>query len=174
MDNWYAVQVRTGREEAVLRLSKKMIDKDVLIECFIPYCERMKRYQGEWHKEQHILFPGYVFFITGQVEELFWELKRLPEFTKILGNGVEFIPLRDEEKKMMADIGGRDHLFEMSRGYIVGDKVIIISGPMKEMGGTITFINRHKRIALVQMNMFGRKIEIRLGVEIIKKLTDKT
>ena len=37
MENWYAVQVRAGREEAVLQLSKKIIDESALKECFIPY-----------------------------------------------------------------------------------------------------------------------------------------
>jgi len=169
MESWYAVQVRTGREEAVLQLSKKIINESVLKECFIPYYERMKRYQGEWHKELHILFPGYVFLITEQIESLFWELKRIPEFTKILGDGVESIALQEEEKKMLMEIGGQKHLFEMSQGYIVGDMVIITSGPMKKMKGTIIFIDRHKRVAIIQLDMFGRKIEINMGLEIIKK-----
>lgn len=76
MECWYAVQVRTGREESVLCLSKKTIDRDVLSECFIPYYECMKRYQGEWHKIQHILFPGYVFFVSEQVDRLFVQLKK--------------------------------------------------------------------------------------------------
>ena len=64
---------------------------------------------------------------------------------------------------------GQKHLFEMSQGYIVGDMVIITSGPMKKMKGTIIFIDRHKRVAIIQLDMFGRKIEINMGLEIIKK-----
>ena len=169
MENWYAVQVRTGREESVLHLIKKIVDRTVLTECFIPYCERMKRYQGEWHKERSVLFPGYVFLITERVDELFQELKKIPELTKILGDGAGFIPLREEERKMLTDTGGRDHLFEMSRGYIVGDQVIITSGPIKKMEGKITFIDRHKRFAVVQMDMFGRKIDVKIGLEIVRK-----
>ena len=97
MEDWYAVQVRTGRERTVVLLSQKIADRAVLKECFIPYCERMKRYQGKWHVEHHILFPGYVFMVTGQVEKLFWELKKLSGFAKILGNGVDFIPISQEE-----------------------------------------------------------------------------
>ena len=93
MENWYAVQVRAGREEAVLQLSKKIIDESALKECFIPYYERMKRFQGEWHKEQYILFPGYIFLVTEQVDVLFWELKKVPGLTRILGDGMEFVPI---------------------------------------------------------------------------------
>ena len=70
---------------------------------------------------------------------------------------------------MLIDTGGRDHLFEMSRGYIVGDQVIITSGPIKKMEGKITFIDRHKRFAVVQMDMFGRKIDVKIGLEIVRK-----
>lgn len=174
MERWYAVQVRTGREEAVLQLSKKMIDGSVLKECFIPYYERMKRYQGEWHKEQYILFPGYIFLVTEQVDELFWELKKVPGLTKILGDGMEFVPIKEEERVILQKIGGSSHLAEMSKGYIVGDTVIVISGPMKEIKGKIKFINRHKRFAVIEIEMFGRKTEVRLGLEIVTKFLADT
>ena len=160
MESWYAVQVRTGREEAVLQLSKKMIDGSVLKECFIPYYERMKRYQGEWHKEQYILFPGYIFLVTEQVDELFWELKKVPGLTKILGDGMEFVPIKEEEKVVLQKMGGSDHIAEMSKGYVIGDVVTVISG--------------HKRLAVIEIEMFGRKTEVRLGLEIVMKLSADT
>lgn len=168
MKSWYAVQVRTGREESILRLCREIVDKNVLDECFIPYGERMKRYRGRWHKEQHILFPGYVFLITAQVRELFWELKKIPEFTKILGDGADFIPIKEDEKKLL-QLGGTEHLFKMSLGYIKGDKVIVISGPMQKMKGTITYIDRHKRLAVIRMEMFERWIDVTMGLEVIRK-----
>lgn len=99
MESWYAVQVRTGREEAVLQLSKKIINESVLKECFIPYYERMKRYQGEWHKELHILFPGYVFLITEQIESLFWELKEYQNSRKSLVMVLNPLPYRKKRRR---------------------------------------------------------------------------
>ncbi|NSJ55772.1 antiterminator LoaP [Enterocloster clostridioformis] len=170
MENWYAVQVRTGREESVVFQSKSIIDRAVLNECFIPRYERMKRYHGEWHKEKHALFPGYVFFVTEKVDELFRELKKLPEFTKILGDGMEFIPLKEKERGFLQEMADREHIIQMSEGYIVGDKVIIISGPMKEIKGEIIYVDRHKRLAVVRMEMFGRQMDVKMGVEIVSKI----
>ena len=137
---WYAVQVRTGSECITARLCKS------------------------------VMFPGYIFLITDKVNALYEELKHVPRLTKILGNGVEFIPLKEEETELLAAMGSREHITAMSRGYIAGDRIIITEGPMKEMAGQIRFIDRHKRIAVVQMEMFGRKLDIRLGLEIVKKI----
>ena len=169
MESWYAVQVRTGREEAVLQLSKKMIDESVLKECFIPYYERMKRFQGEWHKEQYILFPGYIFLVTEQVDVLFWELKKVPGLTRILGDGMEFVPIKEDEKVFLQKMGGSSHLAEMSKGIIEGDKVIIMSGPLSKFKGKITSIDRHKRLAVIQIEMFGRWMDVKIGLEIVHR-----
>ena len=83
---------------------------------------------------------------------------------------MEFIPLKEEETELLAAMGSREHITAMSRGYIAGDRIIITEGPMKEMAGQIRFIDRHKRLAVVQMEMFGRKMDIRLGLEIVKKI----
>ena len=124
MENWYAVQVRAGREEAVLQLSKKIIDEPALKECFIPYYERMKRFQGEWHKEQYILFPGYIFLVTEQVDVLFWELKKVPGLTRILGDGMEFVPIKEEEKAFLQKMGGSSHLDKFTKEIFKVDMVI--------------------------------------------------
>lgn len=62
----------------------------------------------------------------------------------------------------------------MSKGYVIGDIVTVISGPMKEMKGKIKFIDRHKRLAVIEIEMFGRKTEVRLGLEIVMKLSADT
>lgn len=115
------------------------------------------------------MFPGYLFFITDRIDEIHYEQKRLPQLTKILGTGAEFIPLSEKEVEMLAKIEDERHLVKMSEGYIVGDQVIITSGPMQEMGGTIRKIDRHKRIATIQMEMFGRVMDVVMGLEIIRK-----
>jgi len=169
MPNWYAVQVMTGKEEETSIACRRVLNREVLNDCFTPKYERMKRYHGQWHREEKPMFPGYLFFITDQIEEIHYEQKRLPQLTKILGIGAEFIPLSDKEVEMLSKIEDERHLVKMSEGYIVGDQVIITSGPMQDMGGKIKKIDRHKRIATIQMEMFGRLMDVVMGLEIIKK-----
>lgn len=170
MEKWYAVQVKTGKEQDTADLCRKIIDVEILLESFIPRYERMKRYQGVWHKEQLPMFPGYIFLATEQVEELFYRLKAVPELTKILGDGVMFIPIRDEEKALLLNLGNENHVTEISSGYLVDERVVILSGPMKGMEGKIKKIDRHKRMAVLGVRMFGAFVDVRVGVEIVERL----
>lgn len=170
MENWYAVQVKAGKEQDTADLCRKIVDDDILLEAFIPRYERMKRYQGEWHTEQLPMFPGYIFLVAEWVEELFYRLKKVPELTKILGDGREFIPIKDEEKALLQQMGNEEHVTEMSVGYIAGERVVILFGPMKGIEGKIHKIDRHKRVAVLEVGMFGGYVDVRVGLEIVKRL----
>lgn len=53
------------------------------------------------------------------------------------------------------------------------DGITILSGPLKSMEGTVKKIHLHKRLAVVEVELMGRKTEIYLGIELVKK-KDKT
>ena len=54
---WYAVWVRTGQEEKVPQMCKKML----LEQCFLPRYERARKQYGKWIKVEKPLFPGCLF-----------------------------------------------------------------------------------------------------------------
>lgn len=170
MEDWYAVQVKTGKEQATANLCRAIVNGEILMKSFIPRYERMKRYRGNWHKEQLPMFPGYIFLATERVDELFQDLKLVPELTKILGDGSEFVPIKDEEKALLQRLGNEMYVMEMSIGYLVGERVIILSGPMKGMEGMIKRIDRHKRLAVLNVEMFGRWVDVMVGVEIVERI----
>lgn len=58
---------------------------------------------------------------------------------------------------------------EMSEGIIEGDRVVVTRGPLKGREASITRIDRHKRLAWVDMDVFGRSKSIRVGLEIVSK-----
>ena len=62
--------------------------------------------------------------------------------------------------------------FELSD--ITYDKVVILSGPLKGMESTIQRIDRHKRKAWLNLEMFGRQQLVEVGVEIVKKVACET
>lgn len=166
---WYVIQVRTGNEEDIRTQCGQVVDPAILKKCFIPYYEGMKRYHGEWHKERKILFPGYVFLISEDKESLYYELKKVVGLTKLIGTGREVVPLSDEEVSFLKNFGSEEQIVEISEGVIENSQVVITSGPLKGNEGLIRRIDRHKRKAYLEIEMFGRKIETQVGLEIVEK-----
>ena len=166
---WYVIQVRSGNEADIVRQCQLLVKAEVLLECFIPYYEEMKRYRGQWHKEKGVLFPGYVFLVTEQVVELFHELKKVPELTKLLGVGNEIVPLNENEVDFLKRFGKDKHLVEVSQGFIVNDRVVVTDGPLAGNEGLIKRIDRHKRKAYLEIPMFGRLVMAQVGLEVVEK-----
>jgi transcriptional antiterminator NusG len=62
-----------------------------------------------------------------------------------------------------------DYEIPLSVGVIEGDKVIVKEGPLSGMEGLIKKIDRHKRVAVLNAQMFEQDVDIRIGLEIIEK-----
>ena len=107
MSNWYAVQVTTGKEEETACMCRRVIDSEILQECFTPKGERMRRYEGAWHKEKKILFPGYCFY-NRCGRTAYFELKKIPELTKILGDGTTFVSLEQDEVSLLKQMAEKN------------------------------------------------------------------
>lgn len=166
---WYVIQVATGKEEQILNMIKKYGAQKYLKECFIPKYERRRKYLGQWHQEKAVLFPGYIFIISDEVEGLYLALKQVPRLTKLLGVGEKWTPMTKEDIAIIEALSGKERLVKYSEGYIVGGKVTITSGPLMRMEALIRRIDRHKRMAWMEIEIFGRKTEIQAGLEIIRK-----
>ena len=60
----------TGTEENIRCQCQRLISSNILKRCFIPYYQQKKRFQGKWHIQERILFPGYVFLIARIIAEV--------------------------------------------------------------------------------------------------------
>ena len=166
----YAIQVASGQEAKVEELIRRFVDEALVGEIFVPRFESMRRWKGEWHKRTERLTPGYLYVETSDAEKLALQLRRVPTFTKVLGNNEVFIPLNDEEVAWLnAFTGGDRRVIEMSEGIVEGNKVIVLRGPLRGHEAEIKRIDRHRRMAELEVSMLGRMKTIRLGLEIISK-----
>lgn len=166
---WYVVQVRSGTEENIKLQCEKNISEGVFEQCFIPYYEEKRHIRGEWITLRKVLFPGYIFVITEEPEALYRGLKSVIGLTKLIGTGQEIVPLTEEETALLKKLGGEEHVAVMSEGIIEQSQVKITSGPLAGMEGCIRRIDRHKRKAWLEVEMFGRKQLIQAGLEIVAK-----
>lgn len=183
---WYVVQVPTGREEYMCRLIRRVAeelgsvaerdsevircDERVLGECFIPTCAFERKRRGEWHTVRLPLFPGYVVVDSRDVDALDQMLRRVPEFTLVLKMGDAFTPLDPAEVTWIKTFSDPEtHSVEMSVGVMEGDKVHVMSGPLKGHEGEIKEVNRRKGVALLEVHMFGRTMTAKVGLAIVAK-----
>ncbi len=166
---WYVIQVQTGREEQIMEEAGKYQVQEYFDEIFAPRMERKKKYLGKWHLETGLLFPGYLFVISSRPKELYQALKRVPQLTKLLGTGEKWTPMTEEDIAAVEALSGKERLMKFSEGYIQGDSVTVISGPLKGLEGKISRIDRHKRLAWLTVELFGRTVELQVGLEIVRK-----
>ena len=166
---WYVIQVTTGREEKMIEAVKSYEIEEYFEDIFSPCCVRKRKYQGSWHTERELLFPGYLFVISSNPEMLYQALKRIPRLTKVLGTGEKWTPMSREDIAIVERLAGNRNLMEFSEGYVQGDKVIVTEGPLKGLESKIKRIDRHKRLAWLELDLFGRTVEIRAGLEIVRK-----
>ncbi|MCI6677330.1 MAG: antiterminator LoaP [Clostridiales bacterium] len=168
---WYVIQVKSGQESLTCQLIRTIITNGELIDCFFPQRERMRKINGAWGVIKEKLFPGYVFVVTDNPEEIFLKLKSVPKLTKLLGdNQGTFIPLQEKEIYFIQRWGGNDHVASISKVMIEkGNKVKILEGNLKDYEGEIVKVNLHKRIAVVRTTFMGSTTDVHMGIEILQK-----
>ena len=166
----YVVQVAGGKEARAAEMIAKHA-QGAVGDCFIPKREVMHRQSGQWHGKLEKLFPGYVFVQTNAPELLCEALRQVPEFTRMLTFAGDIcLPLSDDEVAWInASTNAETHVMEMSEGVIEGDRVVVTRGPLKGHEMSIARVDRHKRLAWVDMDMLGRRKTIRVGLEIVSK-----
>lgn len=179
MQNWVILYTPTGAEEKVVKRLKQKLSPDVYLP-FIPYRETPFRRQGITHKDKTILFPGYVFVQTEigaemLAEQLYLDIQMSgakADIYRILhyGDNKKDVALREYERQEWSRFFGDAFVVEGSVGFIAGDQIRITSGSLMGMESCIRKINRHKREAIVEIDIMGAKREVRLMLEIVEKI----
>lgn len=169
---WYVIQTTTGKEEELVALIRRMLPASLYSRCFFMKRQLMKRLGGEWLEVTETLFPAYVFLETDSVEEIFYGLKGIPEFTRLLGDKEgEIIPLEREEELFFRKLcrGETGYLVKNTTVYLDEDKGITrLEGPLEEFKDRILRVNLRKRYAIIEISMRGEKGTAMLGIRLEK------
>ena len=143
----------------------------LLKECFVPLYQVEQKFHGEYRLVERNLFPGYVIVITNSVDELNEKLRRIRFFTKILGNGQKFIPLDRSEMAFINSFTSEKHrVIRTSKAVSEGDTITVMEGPLVGHEGWIKQINRRKGTARIEVTMFGRTINVEIGLSVVGKI----
>lgn len=110
----------------------------------------MNRYQGAWHKEKRLMLPGVIFCDSPESQRTEW------------------IPVKPEEEKFLEGLFEYGHHVNFSRGFIHNGKIHVTEGPLMGLESCIRHVDRHKRLAKLEIPKTGGK-QILVGLEIYSK-----
>ncbi|OPX43934.1 hypothetical protein CLHUN_21770 [Ruminiclostridium hungatei] len=174
MSNWFVFHVQTGEEHKACEFLNKLFDKEESV-AFVPQVEIVIRNSQSIRKELRPMFPGYVFTDSILEERIFIDFAcKYARFSKcifyLLGDGNrKYVKLSEDEKKFLLGFCNDEYIVENSKGFIVGDKVVVTSGPLQGRESVIKKINRHKRRAEIGLIWFGELRRVSVALEIVSK-----
>jgi transcription termination/antitermination protein NusG len=119
--------------------------------------------KGKWVTRDMSLLPGYVFLYTEEerpnVKVHAKDLYRILQYE----SGIRSLQDGDEQYALWVY---RNHgKIGISRLIDSGDQVTVIDGPLKDCHGKILRIDKHKRRAIVEFEIFEKKRQVSLSVE---------
>ena len=175
MEYWYALFVKTGFEQKLDEYIRASVIGEGLSP-FVPKVERIIKLSGLIKTERKTMFPGYLFVETdlNNLEfnrRMYNTRSFLQEIFRVVRYGESFISsIHEEEKEFLIDLLNVEHCLEASRGIMDGDRVYITEGPLIGRESIIKKIDRHKRKAVIEMDLLGDIRCISVALEIIKKI----
>ena len=170
---WYIAHTTAGRELDAVDKCRKAIPEDIAAKVFSPIWQHAKKYEGTWHLDDDILFAGYIFIESDSdsktLEKLLW---RIPNVVSPVRIGGDFNALNKEEEQYLRQLMDEYNYIAMLYGYIVDNQLMIYKGPLSGWSDMVKRIDRHKRIADIEVYLWHQPKRVRVGLEIIDKITN--
>ena len=156
---------------------KEYINAHTFHEAIVPVKVKLIKRKATIIKQEQMLFPSYVFVrsdLDPQAFKVFTQrhLSPLSGFIRLLTYKDDDVPtLSKDEVKVLQPFFSNRGVFEHSVGLIAYDKVVITEGPLMGLESHIKHIDRHKKIATLEIPLFNEVKEVKVSCEILSKLT---
>jgi transcriptional antiterminator NusG len=161
---WYVVQALTGKEKAIRDRIKRL---EINISAVVPERSMLERRQGSWRNVQRVLFPGYVFIPTEDLNDhIYCVVKSVPGVIRFLGRPT---PILEKEVTYLLRWSIDGDPLGLSEVLVAGTKVEVISGPLKGLEGQILKLDARRFRAKVNISLMGEPRIVELAANIIKK-----
>ena len=89
---------------------------------------------------------------------------------KILKYKDDIEAIYPHERQFLERFIDQDQVIDVSHGFVDGDRIRIMDGPLVGKESLIVKIDRHKRIAWVEIALLGEQRIVELSCEIITKM----
>lgn len=131
---------------------------------FVLTYDRLRRYEGVWHLERQLMFPGHI-FLESENEEFLSE--ELGKYSDTVEYQKHLIRMSQEKEMFLKRLCKEEFHLKMSKGIICKGNTQITEGPLKGLENRICRIDRHKRLAKIEMirkpdevRPYGKKVGI--------------
>jgi transcriptional antiterminator NusG len=167
---WYVVQTYVGFEDAVKKSLTLKINnleyQNRILELYIPTKTVFKlNAKGEKKEKIQKIYPGYIYMHCVLDKEVGYLVQNTPYVSKIVGTGQYAVPVEVgyiEKLKTKLALEQDTYTAKASAQYFLGDLIVVISGPFKDMSGKICGLDGNK--VTVLLTMFDRETKVDLDI----------
>lgn len=166
-ESWYAIHTYSQQTDTVIELIESLFGSHVK---FIFFRKEMIHKKNDRYEKVILpLFPGYI-FLSENVEMVINRVRaHFPHiYVRVVSFGGRPEKVNPAEMRLLIKGADESGLIPLSTINCYGDKILITDGPLMNMNGRVLFINKKKRKAKVQVELFNKTMEISLGLDIIE------
>ena len=170
---WYVIKTPSGKEEKMMRLVERTLDKSMYTRCFIPRAEYVWRRQGKSNVDIEMLFDGYIFIEAEEPEKMFTRLKVLPGLVWKLPDGKDdydytIQQVHKEDELFLSNLLLKDPQNIVRLSYIHRDankRIDKVEGPLEFYQDCIVSVDYKHRRVFANVPLFGREQRIKFCVK---------
>ena len=169
---WYVVHTYSGYENKVASDLATMVEsrgmQDLIHDIKIP-TETVTEIKDDVKREvERKIFPGYVLIKMIVTDDSWYVVRNIRGCTGFVGPASKPVPLTDAEVAALGvEISGEQdatkHSVEV--GYKEGDRVTIISGPLKDFSGVVKTVDTANNMVCVLLSAFGKETPVELELD---------
>jgi len=167
--NSYCLYCRTGAEDKIVRVLHKRLTEELHEQAEILFPSRImnQRKRGTWSRVKQPLLPGYVFiYLSEEIPFPTYLLREAGDAYKILKNLDNSLPLKGSDEEYAMWVYRHHGLIRPSRvKFEQGRLVKVIDGPLLDLSGKITKVDRHHKRVYVSFMFGGKKQIINMSID---------
>ena len=160
---WYVIHTYSGYENKVasdiMTTAETRKLQHMIQEVKVPTETVLEIKDNKERTVERKTYPGYVLIKMIVTDETWYIVRNTRGCTGFVGSPTEPFPLTEEEATKLGV-----ELKSIELDYEVGDVVRISQGPLVDMTGTVTEINKETKIVKLNVSMFGRETPMELGI----------
>lgn len=164
--DWYVLYVLDKDAYDIL----DFFDRQKDIDAFIPRIEKFMNRKGVKGYEIFPMFPNSIFFKTSLAKSTIerkvrlWRKDISSFVTSLSYDDMETVQLKKNEQEYLEGVLDDDYTMRHSIGIIKDDQLIIVEGPLSGKENIVKKIDRHKRLAFLDVDLLGKLIKVPLEI----------